>query len=81
MLLGILVATARFNGIKNETIPSKKWRSKYQIPNKRQEAKRAAVKLVKEMYNIDVVHDIAEAILLGKYAADIIELEKMDNAF
>lgn len=81
MLLGTLISVARYNGIKNETVASKRWRSKYQIANTRNKAKAEAVALVKEMYNIEVVHDIAEAILLGKYAADLIMVETMENAF
>ena len=38
----------------------------------RTEQKQTAVKKVKDMYNITVSDDIAEAILLGKYAVDII---------
>lgn len=40
-----------------------------------------AIEKVKEMYGIDVNDDVAEAILLGKYAVDCIKKEKIKKLF
>lgn len=73
MLLGNILVAAREYGIHTETVLSSVWRSHFLMSNKnRTEQKQTAVKKVKDMYNITVSDDIAEAILLGKYAVDII---------
>jgi len=81
MLLGALHVAARSQHIKTETILAKKWRSHFQIANTRAKAKQEAVRLVEQMYSLKVVHDVAEAILIGKYSADQLYLEKIENAF
>lgn len=43
--------------------------------------KMQAIKKVKEMYNLDVNDDVAEAILLGKYAADCLKKEQTKKLF
>ena len=71
MLLGNTLAAIRAAHIKYETVLSKVWRSHFTIGGTtRIQQKTAAIKLIKTMYGIDVNDDIAEAILLGKYAVD-----------
>ena len=71
MLLGSTLAAIRANKIKYETVLSKVWRSHFTIGGvTRVQQKMAAIQLIKKMYGIDVNDDIAEAILLGKYAVD-----------
>lgn len=70
MLLGLLVIAAKVRDIKYEIVAPSSWRSHYQITGQRQSAKLRAINLIKQMYNVDVVDDIAEAILLGKYITD-----------
>lgn len=47
----------------------------------RQEQKKQSMAKVKEMYNIVVNDDIAEAILLGKYAVDCVRLNEVKKLF
>lgn len=71
MLLGNTLAAIRAAHIKYETVLSKVWRSHFTISGTtRVQQKMAAIQLIKKMYGIDVNDDIAEAILLGKYAVD-----------
>lgn len=81
MLLGNSLVSSRAANLKYETVLSKTWRSHFMINGKtRVVQKKEAIDKVKSMYNIDVNDDIAEAILLGKYAVDclrIIELKKL----
>lgn len=81
MLLGALHVAASSQHVKSETILAKKWRSNYQIANKRAQAKREAVRTVEQMYDIKVVHDVAEAILIGKYYADELYKQNVKQAF
>lgn len=72
MLLGNAVVSSKINNIKYETVLSKVWRSHFLINGKnRIQQKIQAIEQVKKMYGIEVIDDIAEAILLGKYAADM----------
>lgn len=81
MLLGALVVAAKRSAIDYQIIPPVEWRSHYQITGKREDVKAKAVKLVKQMYNIDVIDDIAEAILIGHYVADERYIEQLEVAF
>lgn len=71
MLLGSSLVAARLANIKTETVFSKVWRSHFMIGGKtRIQQKQAAIDKVWTMYGIKVTDDVAEAILMGKYAAD-----------
>jgi Holliday junction resolvasome RuvABC endonuclease subunit len=81
MLLGVLTVAAKSSKIDYRIIAPVQWRSHYQISGKREDIKAKAVKLVKTMYNIDVIDDIAEAILIGHYIVDIKYQESFEPAF
>ena len=82
MLLGTIVVAAKINNIPYEEIPPVRWRSHFQITGTRAVVKTKAVDLVKTMYNVNVIDDIAEAILIGKYASDnIVNKIKYEKGF
>ena len=69
MLLGIMTVVLEDYGVAYDVVKSSVWRSAYSINGKgRQMQKVEAMKKVKEMYNIVVTDDAAEAILIGKFA-------------
>lgn len=71
MLLGNSLVCMKAHNIRTETVLSKVWRSHFIINGKtRLQEKAQAIDKIKQMYNIDVNDDVAEAILLGKYAVD-----------
>lgn len=78
MLLGNALVVAREAGVKTETVLSKVWRAHYMIPGRtRAEQKAGAIQKVKEMYGVTLGDDIAEAILMGKYAADVLTRQEL----
>jgi hypothetical protein len=82
MLLGSSLVSCAAQGIKTETVLSKVWRSHFMIAGKsRIEEKKGAIDKVKLMYNITVNDDVAEAILLGKYAVDKLRINKVKQLF
>ena len=82
MLLGSSLVSCAAKHIKVETVLSKVWRSNFMIGGKtRIEQKKQAIDKVKLMYGIDVVDDIAEAILLGKYAVDKLNVKEVKKLF
>jgi Holliday junction resolvasome RuvABC endonuclease subunit len=81
MLLGVLTVAAKSAGLDYRIIAPVQWRSHYQISGKRDDIKAKAVKLVNTMYNINVIDDVAEAILIGHYIADIKYQESFEPAF
>jgi Holliday junction resolvasome RuvABC endonuclease subunit len=81
MLLGVLTVAAKSAKLDYRIIAPVQWRSHYQISGKRDDIKAKAVKLVNTMYNIDVIDDVAEAILIGHYIADIKYQESFEPAF
>ena len=81
MLLGVLTVAAKSAKLDYRIIAPVQWRSHYQISGKREDIKAKAVKLVNTMYNIDVIDDVAEAILIGHYIADIKYQESFEPAF
>lgn len=81
MLLGILVVAAKSNDIPFQIVPPAEWRSHYQIIGKREDVKLKAVNLVEKMYSINVINDVAEAILIGHYVADLKYINSLDQAF
>lgn len=82
MLLGILIVSAKLNGIEYEVIAPAAWRSHFQIVGKRGLAKAKAIELVYKMYNVSLGDDVAEAVLIGKYYADkFLNEKKLKRAF
>ena len=77
MLLGTIIVAAKRGNVKHNEIQPVTWRSHFQIGGTREVAKSKAINLVQTMYGITVVDDIAEAILIGRYAADML-INKMD---
>lgn len=66
MISKILVTT----GEEPELVGASQWKSFNKVKGKaRQEQKRNAQAKVKELYNLDVTQDEADAILLGRYAS------------
>jgi len=82
MLLGNSLVVMRMHNIRTETVLSKVWRSHFMINgHNRLAEKKQAIDKVQEMYNITVNDDIAEAILLGKYAVDAIRKVEAKKLF
>lgn len=74
MVLGICILAAEETGIEHTEIMNKVWQKEYNIGGSNRVAqKRNVVARVKEYYNLDVTDDVADAILLGKYAAKNLE--------
>ena len=58
-------------------VSNKVWQSKYMIAGKdRVTQKNNVIKKVKMLFGVDVSDDIADAILIGKYAVDMKRLGK-----
>ena len=70
MLLGLLIVAAKNGGVEWDVVPPVTWRSHFNISGKRETVKKQAIMKVATMYNINVVDDVAEAILIGKYYID-----------
>lgn len=81
MLLGNAQTALKENSVNYKIIPSSTWRSHFMINGKRIADKAQAIELVRQMYGITVQDDIAEAILLGKYAIDSINEKKPIKLF
>ena len=81
MLLGSTVVTLKECGIPYETVLSAKWRAHFMISGKRASDKVQAIDTVMQMYGIVETDDVAEAILLGKYAVDMIGITKPIKLF
>lgn len=75
------MACDRF-GVPFESTRSSTWRSHHAI-NKRNRAedKKAAIQRVKEMYDISVTDDVAEAILIAKYRVDLSNRQPLQDLF
>ena len=75
------MACDRF-GIELKRTRSSTWRSHFAInKRKREEDKKAAIGLVKDMYQVEVTDDVAEAILIAKYRVDIESKGKIEDLF
>lgn len=82
MLQGILRVAAKKANIKFEIVYVNTWRSHFQIVEKnRAKAKAKSIAKVKDMYGLNANDDVAEAILLGKYAVDEIGYKMVKKAF
>lgn len=76
-LLGIVIAAVNINGVAHLCVSNKVWQSKYMIAGKdRVTQKNNVIKKVKMLFGVDVSDDIADAILIGKYAVDMKRLGK-----
>lgn len=81
-LVGVLEMACDKFGIPYEKTRSSVWRSHHAINGKERNAeKKRAIDLVQKMYQIDVGDDVAEAILIGKYRADLKTREGLKNLF
>lgn len=82
-LIGLLEMSCDKFNITFNKVKSSVWRSHFGINGKnRVTEKTRAIELIKNMYNIDVNDDVAEAILIGKYRSDIDRREKnVDRLF
>lgn len=70
-VMGALMLTAARQKVKVETVMVATWRHHSGVKgNKRADQKRSAQLLVKKLYDISVVDDISDAILIGKYFSD-----------
>ena len=81
MLLGSTEVLFKQYNIPYEVVSSAKWRSHFMISGDRLEDKVQAIDKIMNMYGIVVVDDVAEAILLGKYAVDTINITKPIKLF
>lgn len=69
-LLGIMKAVIAKNKVPHKEVLNKVWQSKFIIGGKdRITQKKNVVKKVKELFDIDVSDDIADAILIGKWGS------------
>lgn len=76
MVLGVCVMAANLNDIPHEEILNKVWQTKFNISgSNRALQKQNVIDTVYKYYKINVTDDVADAILLGNYAAS--KLEKM----
>lgn len=65
-----------------ESTRSSIWRSHYAINKRdRNEDKKAAIQKVKDMYGLNVTDDVAEAILIAKYRADMSNRKELEDLF
>lgn len=81
MLLGSTITTLKDYDIMQELVPSAKWRAHFMIHGNRIEDKAQAIDKVMQMYGFVVSDDVAEAILLGKYAVDQLNTTKLIKLF
>jgi Holliday junction resolvasome RuvABC endonuclease subunit len=81
MLSGNTQTALKEAEIPYELVLSTVWRSHYMINGKRVADKAQAIDKVANMYGIIVADDVAEAILLGKYAVDTISDKKPIKLF
>lgn len=68
-LMGVVKMVLTKNKIRHECVLNKVWQSQFNIAGKqRMEQKKNVMKKVKQLFDIDVTDDVADAILIGKYA-------------
>lgn len=82
-LQGVIMATCAELGVSLEVCPTNTWRSHIGVKGRSRVDKKTSMKLiVKEKFDITVNDDCADAIGIGKYAADIfspdIEIEEWE---
>lgn len=70
MLLGVCEVACRSKGVDYDLVLSKVWRSHVGVGGRsREEQKKAAVAKVHDLLGLYLMEDVAEAILIGKFAA------------
>ena len=70
MVMGICILAAEQHKIEHTEILNKVWQAEFNITGaSRVVQKTNAMKRVKEYYNLDVTDDVADAILIGQFAA------------
>lgn len=70
MVMGICVLAAEQAQIEHTEVLNKVWQSEFSIGGATRVAQKSnVIKRVKEYYNLDVTDDVADAILMGQYAA------------
>jgi Holliday junction resolvasome RuvABC endonuclease subunit len=81
MLLGVIVISLEHHEIPYTVVGSKVWRADFLVKGRsREEQKAHAIDIVKNMYNLEVTDDAAEAILIGKYGSRQL-LDKEEKIF
>jgi len=81
MLLGVITISLEHHEIPYTVVGSKVWRADFLVKGRsREEQKNHAIEIVKNMYNLEVSDDAAEAILIGKYGSRQI-LDKEEKIF
>lgn len=72
-LQGVLINTCLEYGIRCEICPTPTWRNYSQVKgNHRADQKRSAQLIIKKSYDVSVTDDESDAILIGKYAAEVL---------
>jgi hypothetical protein len=75
------MAAERFH-VEYDKVRANVWRSHFNINGKDRALQKAkSIKLVKEMYDIEVSDDVAEAILIAKYRADLRQKDQIKDLF
>lgn len=70
MVMGVVILAAEQAQIEHTEILNKVWQSEFNIGGASRPVQKAnVIKRVKEYYDLDVTDDVADAILMGKYAA------------
>lgn len=70
MVMGICILAAEQAQIEHTEIFNKVWQSEFNIGGSNRVAQKTnVIKKVKELYGLDVTDDVADAILMGRYAA------------
>lgn len=72
MLLGNTLVSITKAGVKHQLVSATVWRAHFLIKGTREKEKIQAINKVQQMFGMLVTDDVAEAILIGKYAADTI---------
>lgn len=73
MVLGCGIAAATEAGIQHDKVLNKTWQSEFNIAgSNRISQKHNVVERVKEYFGIDVTDDVGDAILIGRYAANLL---------
>ena len=81
-VIGIFEVACVRAGVEYEKTRASVWRAHFSINKKKRSLeKELAIKLVKDMYDIDVNNDTAEAILIGKYRVDKMNFGKLKDLF
>lgn len=81
MLLGSTIVSIKKSGIPYHLVGNTVWRSHFMIKGTRENEKLQAMNKVQQMFGMLVTDDVAEAILIGKYAVDALDKPKPKKLF